>query len=140
MDSVFHNPFALHLISIDPTVLIAINRGLRWANLIAWGIVGFWGSWSFIAVCIRRFVFRDTIWAALFLLAIGVEVGQIRVLAGVVPHETDQWITLSLVSVFLSAVGIFGARAYQAPDGHKRAALIAHGLILLILFTVGVLM
>lgn len=112
---------------------------LRVAVALAWGAIGIWGVPSMLRVIAGRTIRGDYFWASMMMLAVGLLIFQIRSLTGIGPMGTDIYTLTGLVSLFLSAVGIFVTRSLSAPDEHKRAALITHMILVAICFLVGLL-
>lgn len=112
---------------------------LRVAVALAWGAIGAWGTPSMYRVFAKRAIRGDYFWASMLMLAVGLLIFQISSLSGVGVPRTDIYTLAGLVSLFLSAIGIFVTRSLSAPDEHKRAALISHVILLAICIVVGLL-
>jgi len=112
---------------------------LRVAVALAWGAIGAWGVPSMCRVFVKRTIRHDYFWASMLMLAVGLLIFQISALSGVGVPRTDIYTLTGLVSLFLSAIGIFVTRSLAAPDEHKRAALISHVILLAICIVVGLL-
>lgn len=112
---------------------------LRVAVALAWGAIGAWGVPSMCRVFAKRTIRGDYFWASMMMLAVGLLIFQISALSGVGVPRTDIYTLTGLVSLFLSAIGIFVTRSLSAPDEHKRAALISHVILLAICIVVGLL-
>lgn len=112
---------------------------LRVAVALSWGAIGAWGVPSMARVFAKRTIRGDYFWASMMMLAVGLLIFQISALSGVGVPRTDIYTLTGLVSLFLSAIGIFVTRSLAAPDEHKRAALISHVILLAICIVVGLL-
>lgn len=113
--------------------------GLRMVAVGSWGLLGLQGVPALLRVVVADYRKHDITNASLTLLAVGLMIFQVRSLTGVVAPDTDDWTLIGLVSINLSAIGIFVSRAARAPIGHKRGAIVAHASTLLLLFLAGAL-
>lgn len=119
--------------------LIQIIAAERIAVAVAWVVIGAIGIASFVRLMGRVSRKGDVGWASLALIAAGLLIFQWRGLAGHVPPSGDPMVAIALLSFLLSAIGIFIARGLRAPEGHQRAALLSHAVVLLALLGAGLL-
>lgn len=112
---------------------------LRLASSIIWFLIVLWGAPSFWRVACGISERRDWIPGSFALLGMGMMIFNVRALSGAVPIEDDYWTALGIASTSLSGLGFLIFRSYRAPAGHRRAALMSHGVILALCLAAGAL-
>jgi uncharacterized membrane protein YhaH (DUF805 family) len=123
----------------EEAVAVKMIVALRGVVFLTWAAIGIWGIPSCGNIITGRTGRGDYFWGSMTLLALGLLIFQYRSLSGVTPPDADYYTFVGLISLALSAVGIFVTRASSAHDQHKRAAMISHFVLLTLLGIVGVL-
>lgn len=123
----------------EAVIAVKTIAALRVAVVLAWGLIGAWGLGALARVVFGHTHRGDYFWSSMAMLSFGLLIFQFRSLAGLAKPQTDYWTFAGLISLVLSAVGIFVTRALSAPDEHKRAALISHLVVMVMILTAGAL-